>query len=71
MLLVQETKLACEEDARSAVEFAYGKGWLAQFSLAETLESGKPSGGVGILVRAGANYGISAHRCRRWGWSID
>ncbi len=60
VVLLQETHIQSEDDRLSAVEQCARLGWRAAFSLAATLESGKPSGGVAILIREGLNIGSAA-----------
>ncbi len=60
LLLLQETHLLTEDELRSAVEYCGHRGWLGKFPLAAQLPSGKPSGGVAILIRDGLSLGVSA-----------
>ena len=53
VLFVQEHELVSDSEIRDAVNYASARGWHASVNPAILLETGKPSCGVGILVRAG------------------
>ncbi len=59
VLLLQEHKLTSQEHCSDAVEWCARQGWRAVFRPAATLESGKPSGGVAILVADRADIGVT------------
>ena len=83
VIFLQEHKLTDEESCADAVEWCPKRGWNAVFRKATVLQSGKPSGGVAIMVaqRAdvgvvdsmlsldGASIGCSACGSRHLGWS--
>ena len=59
VLLLQEHKLTTQEQCSDATEWCAKQGWKAVFRPAATLESGKPSGGVAILLADRADIGIT------------
>ena len=48
-----------QAETDAAVAHCARRGYSATFGLAKELDSGKPSGGVGILVKEGLNIGIT------------
>ncbi len=59
VLLLQEHRLTTVEQCSDATEWCARQGWKAVFQPAATLESGKPSGGVAILLADRADIGIT------------
>ncbi len=60
LILLQEHKLSSKEERSDAQEWLQARGWDAVFTPARTLESGKPSGGVAILVRQRPDVGVQS-----------
>ena len=59
ILFIQEHKLVSTDELDAAIAHCAQRGFTAVFSPALTLASGKPSGGVGILISEGLNIGIT------------
>ena len=60
ILLIQEHKMITQDEVDAAVAHCARRGFSATFGLAKVLESGKPSGGVGILIKECLNVGITS-----------
>ena len=70
ILLIQEHKMLAQDETDTAVAYCARRGCIAIFGLAKKLDSGKPSGGVGILVKEGLNIGITTESTTTTaGWS--
>ncbi len=59
VLLVQEHKMLTHDEIEAAVTYCARRGYNATFGLAKKLDSGKASGGVGVLIQDGLNIGIT------------
>ena len=58
VMFLQEHKLTSEEDCADAADWCCARGWNAVFRPAITLQSGRASGGVAILVAQRADVGV-------------
>ncbi len=59
VVAIQEHHLHTQEACGDAQEWLESRGWRAILSRAATLPSGKPSGGVGLLIRQSDEYGLT------------
>ncbi len=72
ILLLQEHKMLTQDEADSAIAHCARRGYTAIFGLAKRLDSGKASGGVGVLIKEGLNmrHHPSRPRLRRPGAQV-
>ncbi len=70
ILLIQEHKMLTRDEVDAAVAHCARRGFSATFGLAKALGSGKPSGGVGILIKEGLNVGITRSTSTMANWLI-
>ena len=68
VLLLQEHKITSQELCSDAVEWCARQGWRAVFRPAATLATGKPSGGVAILIADRADVGVTDLQLRAPGY---
>ena len=68
VLFLQEHKLTSTALCDDAVDWCGKRGWNAVFRPAATLQSGKASGGVAILVAHRADIGVTDPMLKAEGW---